>query len=332
MLRDALITVIGDSLTSFFAGFAIFSIIGHGAYILDKPIDEVAQAGSTLAVSFFQTLNHETNVNFTISFIFKFVMYPKIISELPGSVFWSLLFFAMLVMIGLDSEFNVMETAFTALLDFMPWFRQKLWRKALLLGIMCSVFFLLGLPMVCQGGANLIDIVDGYSSGWGALFIGVFESLGMAWIYGAWNYHKDMQLVMGKKTWTEIGKWYLIAFWGFITPLLILAILIYSMVEYERTSSNDTEEVLGWCCAIWVLIWIPALALWEVVKGLRRGDHFNCFNPNKFWGPYLLKYRKEIEDTTRYGPNWTLDPRNELLRKRNKAGESNPGFQTENNL
>ena len=50
MLRDALITVIGDSLTSFIAGFAIFSMIGHGAYILEQPIENVAKAGSSLAV------------------------------------------------------------------------------------------------------------------------------------------------------------------------------------------------------------------------------------------------------------------------------------------
>ena len=51
--RDALITVIVDSLTSFSAGFAIFSVIGYGAHLLQKPIDQVATAGSGLAVSVF---------------------------------------------------------------------------------------------------------------------------------------------------------------------------------------------------------------------------------------------------------------------------------------
>ena len=149
-------------------------------------------------------------------------MYPKIISAMPGSVFWSIIFFAMLFMIGLDSEFNTMETCFTALLDFMPFFRTTKVRKASLLAILCCVFFLLGLPMICNGGARLIDITDGYSSGWGALFTGTFEALAIAWIYGSWNYHEDMQLVMGKKVWRNWSKWYLMAFHGVITPLIVL--------------------------------------------------------------------------------------------------------------
>ena len=51
VLRDTIITVVGDSLTSFTAGFAVFSILGHGAYVLQQPVEEVAKGGSGLAVS-----------------------------------------------------------------------------------------------------------------------------------------------------------------------------------------------------------------------------------------------------------------------------------------
>ena len=43
--RDTLIVVILDGFTSFFAGFVIFSILGHLAETLERPVSDVAKAG-----------------------------------------------------------------------------------------------------------------------------------------------------------------------------------------------------------------------------------------------------------------------------------------------
>jgi len=42
---DTLLVVILDAVTSIFAGFAIFSIIGHLAYTLNTGVDKVAASG-----------------------------------------------------------------------------------------------------------------------------------------------------------------------------------------------------------------------------------------------------------------------------------------------
>ena len=44
-----MIVVFVDSFTSFIASFAIFSIIGYGAYILERPVESVVEAGTGLA-------------------------------------------------------------------------------------------------------------------------------------------------------------------------------------------------------------------------------------------------------------------------------------------
>lgn len=44
-LRDTLIIAIGNCSTSFFAGFAIFSILGHMAWKKRVPVAEVADSG-----------------------------------------------------------------------------------------------------------------------------------------------------------------------------------------------------------------------------------------------------------------------------------------------
>ena len=159
-------------------------------------------------------------------------MYPKIVMELPGSVAWALAFFFMILLLGLDSEFNTVETVLTAFLDQWPQIRQSMPRKALFLAGLCSVLFLLGIPMVCNGGNDLFAIVDEYSSGIGAIFVAVFEILSIAWLYGAWNYHKDLRLMMGN-SWPGCGRYYLTVFWCFISPAIVLVILsLFPFIHY----------------------------------------------------------------------------------------------------
>ena len=114
----------------------------------------------------------------------------------------------------------------------MPWFRKTLLRKAAFLGGLCSVLFLLGLPMVCNAGIRLSSIVDEYSTSFGALIIGIFEMTSVAWIYGSWNYHKDLKMMLGHK-WPNAGRWYLFIFWGFVAPGLICV----------RITSDDSQII-----------------------------------------------------------------------------------------
>ncbi|XP_037564623.2 sodium-dependent serotonin transporter [Dermacentor silvarum] len=79
--RDALVTSIINCLTSFLAGFVIFSVLGYMAHVLQKDIGDVATDGPGLV----------------------FIVYPEAIATMKGSVFWSILFFLMLITLGLDS-------------------------------------------------------------------------------------------------------------------------------------------------------------------------------------------------------------------------------------
>ena len=70
-----------NSCTSFYSGFVIFTYLGYMAQSMNKDIASVAKEGYGLV----------------------FQVYPEAISTLPLAKFWSMLFFVMLLTLGIDS-------------------------------------------------------------------------------------------------------------------------------------------------------------------------------------------------------------------------------------
>ena len=61
-----------------------------------------------------------------------FVLFTEAILHMPGSPFWAVLFFLMLLFLGLDSQFATLEGIITVLRDFK--YVKKI-RKELLVGM-----------------------------------------------------------------------------------------------------------------------------------------------------------------------------------------------------
>uniref|UniRef100_H2ZHX5 Transporter n=1 Tax=Ciona savignyi TaxID=51511 RepID=H2ZHX5_CIOSA len=233
---DSVVVCSVNCITSLFAGFAIFTVVGHMAHTLGKPVDEVVKSGFSLA----------------------FVAYPEAIAQLPVSPLWSILFFLMLFTLGLDSQFTGVEAILTAFTDMFP--AQLRNKRSVLTLSTVAVLFLLGLPNVTNAGVYWLNLIDNYSAGWGLIIIAVLELIGVAWIYGGNRFIEDIEMMIGKKSWWFWFYWR--ACWFFISPLLLIAILVWSLAtltppEYAGVPYPDWANALGWCSIAVGLIFIP---------------------------------------------------------------------------
>ncbi|NWZ31056.1 SC6A7 protein, partial [Asarcornis scutulata] len=252
VIRDTLVIAIGNCCTSFFAGFAIFSVLGHMALKKGVPVGSVADSGPGLA----------------------FVAYPEALSLLPGSPFWSILFFLMLFTLGVDTMFGNIEGITTAILDEFPALRE--WRrKALFLGALCISFYLLGLLLITQGGIFWFTLIDTYSTGFGLVIITLFMCLGISFCYGINQFCQDIRdMICRCPPWCSHMLGYFKVCWVFFTPCLLLFTLIYTFLEmygvplrYGSYTYPAWGTSLGICVGVLTCLQVP---LWATVALCRE--------------------------------------------------------------
>uniref|UniRef100_H2ZFK9 Transporter n=1 Tax=Ciona savignyi TaxID=51511 RepID=H2ZFK9_CIOSA len=239
--RDTLIVAIGNCATSVFAGFVIFSVIGHMAYKLNLNVEDVVNQGPGLA----------------------FIIYPEAVSLLPAPQLWSILFFFMLLTLGLDSQFAMVETVITGFMDEFP----KLLRpyKTLFTAGICTVCFLMGILMVTEGGLYWFELYNWYSAYYGLLINSLILSIVAAWGYEN-TIRDDIKMMIGFNP-----NWYFRINWMFITPGLLLFVIIYSGINSVPISVGGYvypkwADDLGLCMSVTCVALIPIYMVYRIIR------------------------------------------------------------------
>ncbi|HEO63731.1 MAG TPA: sodium-dependent transporter [Candidatus Omnitrophica bacterium] len=189
-----------NCLFSFFAGFAVFSIIGYMSYQTNMNFNEVIQESIGLA----------------------FVVYPKAIGMLPflPRVF-GVLFFSTLCVAGISSSISIIEAFNSALIDKFHYQRKNVTSAICILGFLGSIIFTSG------GGLFWIDIVDHFLSHYGLILVGILQAVLIGWIYKA----EKLRLHIDHVSDLRIGRWWNIAV-KYLVPGVLL-ILLFNDIVYE---------------------------------------------------------------------------------------------------
>ena len=215
--RDAVLISIFNSLTSVYAGFVVFCVIGFLGDTTDKNVEDVVESGIKLA----------------------FVAYPAAVLEMDDPIpapFWSFLFFFMLLNLAMSSICGGMQCFVAFVLDEFPRLEPH---RTKVLGCLCLFFFLCGVPMCAEGGLLLFTIFDNRCTD-SLLFLTALEVIAVAWFYGINNFLKNveemgMNLTSGPKvgglTLSFANLWKAIL--CVVTPLVLAAVTVADWVQKE---------------------------------------------------------------------------------------------------
>ncbi|XP_078602717.1 sodium- and chloride-dependent glycine transporter 1-like isoform X1 [Branchiostoma floridae x Branchiostoma japonicum] len=278
--RDSIIVSTINCGTSIYAGFVIFSILGFMANEMGVDVKDVADKGSGLA----------------------FVTYPEAVARLPISPLWSALFFFMLLSLGLGTQFAIIQTIVTSIIDEFP--ERLMSKRMLVTGLVCLVFFLLGLPCITQGGNYMVELMNDWAAGFSLMVIGLIEVIAIGWIYGTDNFFRDIEMMIGFKP----NRWWWLC-WKFLTPAVLLAILLFYLIGIKpaiyggRLEFPTSGQALGWLMTLTSLVVIPLPGIYYICKaeGTFMERVRKVMKPLPEWGPHLEENRELDERYSKKG-------------------------------
>uniref|UniRef100_A0A3Q2QL09 Transporter n=1 Tax=Fundulus heteroclitus TaxID=8078 RepID=A0A3Q2QL09_FUNHE len=197
-----------------------------------------------------------------------FIAYPKAVTMMPFPTLWAILFFIMLLLLGLDSQFVEVEGQITSLVDLYPSFLRKGYCREVFIAIICCISYLLGLTMVTKGGMYVFQLFDYYAaSGVCLLWVAFFECIAVAWVYGADNFYDAIEDMIGYRP-NPWMKWS----WTVITPLLCMGCFFFSLVKYKPLMYNKVYQYpdwavgIGWTLALTSMICIPMVVVIKIIQ------------------------------------------------------------------
>ncbi|XP_051981386.1 sodium-dependent serotonin transporter-like [Xyrauchen texanus] len=240
--RDAIITSLVNCTTSFVSGFAIFTVLGYMAEQRNVNVEDVARdKGPSLL----------------------FITYPEAIANMVGSTFFAIIFFVMMITLGLDSTFGGLEAIITAVMDEFPDTLSHR-RELFVLGLVV-VCFLGSLSTLTKGGAYVVKLLEEFGVGSSIIAIVFLEATAVSWFYGINRFSNDVKAMLG---YTPGLFWR--GCWVAISPAFLAYIIISSLLNPQPLTLFDYEfpdwsMKVGYIIAASSFIWIPVYMVYKFV-------------------------------------------------------------------
>ena len=238
---DAISASVANVIASFLSGIVVFASLGHLSYQVGKPIEDVTRQDMGLS----------------------FIAYPEILATFKYSAFFSIIFFVMIINLGLDSGFGGLEAIYTALADEFPLIKK--YRKSFMAVI--HVLLCIGsLPTVTNGGMYLVTFLDTFSTSPALMLIVFFEAVSVTWFYGLDKFSANIQQMF------QVNPhifWKIC--WKFIDPLIIMCLFIISFIFFENPTIDEYHYpgiyiAIGWMINFSIMLPIPLYALYKFIQ------------------------------------------------------------------
>ncbi|XP_070841186.1 sodium-dependent neutral amino acid transporter B(0)AT1-like [Chaetodon trifascialis] len=264
-MHDAVILSVVTGLTSIYAATVTYSIIGFRATekydncnsdnimmllnAFDLPEDSITTSNYEAAFNHLNSSHPDTILGLDIRNCdmqkllsegvegtgLAFIVFTEAITKMPGSPAWSILFFFMLLCLGLSTLFGNIEGVVVPLKDLNIF--PKRWPHEALTGVTCIVAFIICLLFAQRSGIYWVTLFDNFAGSIPLLTIGLFEMIAVVYIYGIDRFNKDLEFMIGHKP----SIFWQVS-WRFISPLIVLVILVFYLV----TQAQQELSYLVW--------------------------------------------------------------------------------------
>ncbi|KAI1713069.1 sodium:neurotransmitter symporter family domain-containing protein [Ditylenchus destructor] len=185
---------------------------------------------------------------------------------MPGATIWSLIFFLMLLTLGLDSSFGGSEAIITGLSDEFPIIKRN---REVFVAILFTFYMFVAMFMCTKGGMLIMEWLIVYGTTWGLLIAVFCEAMVISFIYGIDRFTDDIREMLG-----FAPGWYWRICWTVGAPIFLMAMIISSFINFQRLEYQDyvypdTANALGIVFALSSVGAIPIIGLymWYIQEG-----------------------------------------------------------------
>ncbi|KAF5301215.1 hypothetical protein FQA39_LY10801 [Lamprigera yunnana] len=297
--RDVILVSICNAFTAIYASAVIFAILGFKAVtnvakcvdsnkiklaaanvIGSNATEELYEAALTnLTSERFKDLNlrncslSEELENAAEGTGLAFVVFTQAIVELPWAPFWAIIFFLMLLALGLGSQIGMLEGMLCTVFDIEIFKRMS---KPIVTGVLCLVCFLLGLIFTTGAGEYWLKMFDSFAGTVGLVVVAFTEMIAISYVYGCEKFIKDIYEMTGYRP----GMFWRVT-WKFLAPAIMLIILTSSLVfmciehpQYHawnaETGRTVPTDFPGWALAVAIMMVLAGILPIPMVFLLRR--------------------------------------------------------------
>ncbi|XP_075947061.1 sodium-dependent neutral amino acid transporter SLC6A17 [Anarhichas minor] len=224
-----------------------------------------------------------------------FIAFTEAMTHFPASPFWSVMFFFMLINLGLGSMIGTMTGITTPILDAFKV------RKEILCVACCIIAFLLGLLFVQRSGNYFVTMFDDYSAGLPLTVVVFLENISVAWIYGTKRFMQDLEDMLGFRP--HSFYYYM---WRYVSPAILVVLIVATVIEMaispagynawvEAEGAESFHSYPPWALAMAYSLIVLAMLPLPLVFIVR---HFNLISDgsNKLSVSYRKGMMKEISN------------------------------------
>ena len=242
LVTDALAVPALNSATSLFGGFVTFSLLGHMARASGSEVADVVSSGEGLA----------------------FVVFPDGLASLPAPNLFAVLFFVMLMCLGVDSQLAMVESPLCMLKDLGV---TRHVSQRTLVGALCVLMWASGLVFVTHAGIYWFELVDRYVA-WGVFIVSACQSVAVTWARppraaGAPDFAGEIEAAIGRPV-----PRYITFMWRFGVPVICvllatigLVLELYDAPRYETRDSSVSIKAPRYAHALGMVVMLTPLVL-----------------------------------------------------------------------